>query len=194
VWGPLTGVERGRGGERWRGVVLAWVRDRGEHYLLRPLLLDGTTVLTVDSLLFISLFQFLCPFSVAVPFPFVFFGLFPYRLLKSVFRCQASLTLTVFRAVSTRLPERRDRAYNLRVALTRLPWRRYRAYSLRVALTRLPGHRYRAYNLRVALTRLIYLLYIYIFLFRGSFCPFRCAASSFLDLDPCSSFQFSSYK
>ncbi len=68
--------------------------------------------------------------------------------------------MTVLRAVSTRLPGRRYRAYNLRVALTRLPGRRYRAYSLRVALTRLPGRRYRACSLCVALTRLIYLLYI----------------------------------
>jgi hypothetical protein len=94
------------------------MRDRDEHYLLRPLLLDGITVLTVESLLFISFFQFLCSFSVVIPFSSVFFGLFPYRLLKSVFRCQASLTLTILRAVSTRLPGRRYKAYNLRVALT----------------------------------------------------------------------------
>jgi hypothetical protein len=64
VRGPLARVEGGKGGEgRWRGVALAWVRDRGEHYLLRPLLLVGITVLTVDSLLFISLFQFLVCFG-----------------------------------------------------------------------------------------------------------------------------------
>ncbi len=43
--------------------MLAWVRDRGEHYLLGPLLLAGIGVLTVDSLLFISLFQFLVRFG-----------------------------------------------------------------------------------------------------------------------------------
>jgi hypothetical protein len=148
----------GRGGKgeggRWHGVVLAWVRDRNEHYLLRPLLLDGITVLTVGSLLFMSLFQFLVHL-VAIPFPSVFTGLFPYRLLKSVLRCQASLTLTVLHAVSTRLPWHRYRAYNLRVALTRLPGRRYRAYNLRVALTQLPWRRYRAYNFRVALTLIV---------------------------------------
>jgi hypothetical protein len=51
------------GGGCWRGVALAWVRDRGEHYLLRPLLLASIIVLAVDSLLFISLFQFLVRFG-----------------------------------------------------------------------------------------------------------------------------------
>ncbi len=55
----MWGLWPGEGGGRWHGVALPWVRDRDEHYLLRPLLLDGITVLTVDSLLFISLFQFL---------------------------------------------------------------------------------------------------------------------------------------
>ncbi len=88
----------------WRRGALAWVRDRGEHYLCGPLLPAGIDSQTVDSLLFISLFQVLCPFSVVIPSSSVSFGLFPYRLLKSIFRCQASLTLTVLRAVSTRLP------------------------------------------------------------------------------------------
>ncbi len=66
-------------------VSLAWVRGRGEHYLCGPLLPAGINSPTVDSLLFISLFQFLCPFSVEIPFSFVFFGLFPYRFLKSIF-------------------------------------------------------------------------------------------------------------
>ncbi len=44
MWGPLAGVGGGGRG-RWRGVALVWVRDRGEHYLLRlALLLVGVTM------------------------------------------------------------------------------------------------------------------------------------------------------
>jgi hypothetical protein len=60
------------------------VRDRGEHYLRGPLLPAGIDSLTVDPLLFISLFQFLCPFSVVIPFSSVSFGLLPCRLLKFI--------------------------------------------------------------------------------------------------------------
>ncbi len=52
------------------GGALAWVRDRGEHYLLRPLLLAGINVLAVGFLLFISFFQSLLPVSIASPFSF----------------------------------------------------------------------------------------------------------------------------
>jgi hypothetical protein len=87
AWPPVAGALA------W--VSMAWVRERGEHYLWGPLLPAGINSLTVDSLLFISLFQFLCPILVEIPFPSVFFDPFPYRLLKSGFRCQATLTLTV---------------------------------------------------------------------------------------------------
>jgi hypothetical protein len=56
--------------ERGEEGVLVWVRDRGEHYLLRPLLLAGINVLAVGSLLFISLFQSLLSVSIAIPFSF----------------------------------------------------------------------------------------------------------------------------
>ncbi len=56
--------------EGGRGEALAWVRDRGECYLLRPLLLAGINVLAVGFLLFISLSRLLCAFLVAIPFSF----------------------------------------------------------------------------------------------------------------------------
>ncbi len=122
------------GGGHWHGVVLAWVRDRGEHYLLRPLLLDGITVLTVDTFLFISLFQFLVHL-IAIPFSFLLHRPVSLQASEVHFPISGFSNIDSMRAVSTRLPGRRYRAYNLRVALIRLPGRRYRAYNLHVALT-----------------------------------------------------------
>ncbi len=43
AWGGGRGVGEGGG-------ALAWVRDRNEHYLPRPLLLTGTSILAVELL------------------------------------------------------------------------------------------------------------------------------------------------
>jgi hypothetical protein len=59
----------GRGVGAWGGGALVWERDRGEHYLLRPLSLAGINVLGIDSLLFMSLFQSLCLFRLRFRFP-----------------------------------------------------------------------------------------------------------------------------
>ncbi len=67
---------------------------------MRPPVAAGINSLTVDSFAIISFSQFLCLISVKVPFSFRLLDLFPYRLLESVFRCQASSTLTVLRAAS----------------------------------------------------------------------------------------------
>ncbi len=76
--GALWGVVRlgvGARGEARRGI--AWVRDRGEHYLPRLLLLTGTSILAVELLgyLYMILLQFLCPFRLWFRFPSVLFGL-----------------------------------------------------------------------------------------------------------------------
>jgi hypothetical protein len=73
------GVRRGKGGGR-RGAgeggrVLALVRDRGEHYLPRPLLLTGTSILAVELLAIYILVPIPLSVLIAIPFSFVLFGL-----------------------------------------------------------------------------------------------------------------------
>ncbi len=96
LWG-VSGVGRGRGGNAGVGEERGWALPVG------PLVAACISFLTVDSLLFISLFQFLCPF-LAISFPSVSFDLFPYRLLKSVFCGQAFSALTVLCAATTWFP------------------------------------------------------------------------------------------
>jgi hypothetical protein len=82
---------------------VAWVRDRGEHYLLGPLLLASNNVLAVGSLLFISLLfilvQILFPYQLQFRFPSVFSGLASLQASEVRFSLSGFLSLDSLRAV-----------------------------------------------------------------------------------------------
>jgi hypothetical protein len=71
---------------------------------VRPFVPTGISFLAVDSSAIYILVPVPLSVFLAISFPSVSFGLFPYWLLKSVFCCQASSALTVLRAASMRFP------------------------------------------------------------------------------------------